>query len=332
MVKYNWGGRVGRTVQILGWVILSACLSAQSLASSDPRCKSIGHRHYECDLGPVRADDLIIKKDSGEIINALFYLNTQHLTDYLYGAYKAIIDVTHSPELKDLMSGDVVYFNNGKSFKLGDWSVHFSPYVDPIRVPTDFSIPFSKTKLMNWLGGSKEKELSLYANIRAYKYDFGRVSSDREDWYSYVTIPIKLQDYAYISGLEDLNLNEQDHQSFCVSSTTGTASAPGQITLAVESTNGFHLVPKSSAKSLEIGYTMKLEGKNCGADQEIVLTQPESRLERWDAHHAEFADTDVDCLSKGDNMKLFINMDSTAANAQTGIYTDTVTIIVAPAS
>ena len=329
--------RIRTSLQVVGLVLVAVFYSAQGLAYID----------FD---GPELRETLTIKKDSPETIDYSFTLSTRGILGDAYALsfsdnelrtfVDAVPDTLPITALNGLLTSNKISFNdntNGNGeFILGEWS-------DLRRqIPTSitFTIPFSRPALENWLDqlelNNEPSEISFYAVGHGYTIDFddlpdqslGVPDSKR------VTIEIKRENYAHISGLENIILPQLTAEGFCVSSTTGTALTGGKITLDVESKNGFQLLPEASgnraATSHTIDYSITLRGKNNNAFQQVTLTQSGPSNKQWDAHHAGFLDED--CV-RADNMALAVTMDDgDEVSVPIGKYTDEVTITVAPAS
>ena len=324
-MTYDLFRRFSKSIQILGLVLVSIFYSAQSLA-------------FIIFDGPERQGELVIEQNSPEIIRYQFTLDTIRLFLNFYEVsfsdeaipnnlqYPLTLEIT---ALDGLIPSNTITFDGDKTFTLGDWSPQYRGFGSTMT----FTIPFSRSALENWirdkLANNEPAELSFYVVGHGFKIVEGyAVTSSHK-----VTIPIRKQDYAHISGLEDIILPQRNAEGFCVSSTTGDANTGGKITLDVASTNGFKLLPQTSGDtttgSYAIGYSITLEGNSDGLKKE-TLTQPGPSNIQWEAHHANFLDEDC---GKADNMALWVTMNGSEADAApTGKYTDEVTITVAPAS
>ena len=317
--------RFRKSIQILGLVLVSVFYSAQSLA-------------FIIFGGDERQPELIIEQNSPATIPYLFTLTATRLGLDFYEVsfhdkdiplslqYPQVLEV---PMLEGLVENDTITFDGDKKFILESWSGQYRDF----GATMTFEIPFLRSALEDWIrekeANNEVTELSFYVVGHGFKLIPGwAITSSHK-----VTIPIRKQDYAHISGLKDIILPQSNDKGFCVSSTTGNADTGGKITLRVTSTDSaFELLPQTSgdpaAGSYSIGYSITLKGNSSGPKEE-VLNQPGSSAIEWEAHHANFLDEDC---NQGHNMSLFIKMDGTEVNAPTGKYTDDVTITVAPAS
>lgn len=323
-MTYDLFRRFSKSIQVLGLVLASVFYSAQSLA-------------FIIFDGDERQPELIIEQNSPATIKYSFTLNAYRILLNNYEVsfsdveipislqYPLTLDIT---ALDGLVPSNTITFDGDKTFTLGEWSADYWGF----GLTMTFTIPFSRSALENWIReketNNKPVELSFYVVGHGFKIVEGfAVTSSHK-----VTIPIRKQDYAHISGLEDIILPQRNAEGFCVSSTTGDANTGGKITLDVASKNGFKLLPQTSgdttAGSYAIGYSITLEGNSDGLKEE-TLTQPGPSNIQWEAHHANFLDEDC---GKADNMALWVTMDGSEADAPTGKYTDEVTITVAPAS
>ena len=321
--------RIGKSIQVLGLVLVSVFYSAQSLA-------------YIVFDDRSSRDTLTIKKDSPPVINYSFTLSTSKVFFDGYSVsfaddglffWDTVPNTLTISALDGLVNSNEITFsdsNGQRNFTLTKWS----DFKRGIPESITFTIPFLRKALENKIdqGGT---EISFFVTGHGFKVDIDDVIPDMSvaipDSHK-VTIEIKREDYAHISGLEDIILPQRNAESFCVSSTTGDADTGGKITLDVASTNGFKLLPQTSgdttAGSYAIGYSITLEGNSDGLKEE-TLTQPGPSNIQWEAHHANFLD---EGCGKADNMALWVTMDGSEADALPGKYTDEVTITVAPAS
>ena len=325
-MRFNFFGRADKVVQILGLVVMLACFPSQGSANSLYTCYEVPGYPLRCDLGSLKEDIIILDKNSSEEITRSFTLDTSNI-GFPGAWYRASIDYTNSPLLDKLTSTNFIYLSNNSWFYLGSWSSEFGSISNSLT----FSVKFSRAALIDWLGEDTKKTLEFTAYVRVRYYDYQSWQWIETDYYSDVKFFIDKKDYAYIDGLDDITLPQKNNEGFCVSRTTGGSGAAGQITLKVESKNGFKLLLDKSdnSRAEPIGYKMKIGGKNGGTEQEITLSQPESRTEQWDAHPAKLSD---ESCYQGDNMWLFITMDGSEVSALPGEYTDEVIITVSPAS
>lgn len=308
--------KISKLIQVFLLVIISIFYSFQSLAADPPKI----------DLGVIRADDLIIDRDTPDTITFNFALDISDIESpywypYKYWYYTAGIDIINSPILKDLVPNDTVTFDGDKTFILGKWSNVY--YKTSVSDPLTFSIQFSKAEIVQWLGDEKKKDLSFHTYVRTHYYYY---HSPFKDHYSEVVIPITKLDYAYISGLDHVELPQENPMGFCVSSTSE------KVRLEFKSKNSnttFQLQASANGTgSHTIGYDITLSGKKNNIPKEKKLKKPGAKNHVWDSHLASYSD--MDCVGV-DNMKLLINPDdSDIKNAPAGVYQDEVTIIVSP--
>lgn len=329
-MTHNLLRRIGKSIQVLGLVLVSVFYSAQSLA-------------YIVFDDRSSRETLTIKKDSPPTIDYSFTLLTSRVffNDYAVSfadnglfIWDPVPNTLTITALDGLVNSNKIVFSdsNGKrDFILTKWSDVERGIPESIT----FTIPFLREALENKIDQGVT-EISFFVTGHGFKVDIDDVIPDMSlaipDSHK-VTIEIKREDYAHISGLEDVILPQRNAEGFCVSSTTGDANTGGKITLDVASTNGFKLLPQTSGDtttgSYAIGYSITLEGNSDGLKKE-TLTQPGPSNIQWEAHHANFLDEDC---GKADNMALWVTMNGSEADAApTGKYTDEVTITVAPAS
>ena len=332
MMTHDLLHKFSQSIPVFGLVVASVFYSAQGAA-------------YIVFDGPELRETLTIKNDSPETIyysltlSARRSLGDAYALSFSDNELRAFFDPVPSTlpikALNGLVASSKVTFNDNTNgygeFVLGDWSETRQ------QIPTSitFTIPFSRSALESWIDrqmlNQKPTEISFYAVGHGYTFDFddlpdqslGIPDSKR------VTIDIKREDYAHISGLEDVWLPQKYPEGFCVSSTTEQVILEFQ---AANSPNTFQLqVGDDPDSPHKVGYNITLDGKKNNASKELTIEQPGVQEgHQWDAHKAGF--TDVNC-NNIDNMSLLINLTNDLSDPEdvpSGTYKDTITIIVKP--
>ena len=310
-MTYDFLSRISKTVQIFGIFVLLACFSSQSLAE-------YGYPFGGCsDLGTV-TNTIEITQSTNEIISHYFTVNTSNLDDE--DVVATILNSGDFSILESLVADKTVTLSNGKQFVLGGSSQEFELNGNSLG----FTLQFSKANIINWLGTTSRRSISFRAQLS--EEDDSRDDDEYECGYSDVTITFKINEHAYIDGLDDIELPQTDDMHFCVSSTSQ------KVRLAFATTNlpgSFQLKAGDSENSHVIDYAIELTGEQNGVETPITLDEPGAKDEIWDANQASFSHTNC----QGDeNMSLLIKMDKQQEiDAPPGSYKDTITITVSPA-
>ena len=324
--------KISQTIPVVGLVLASVFYSTQSVA------------YIDFDGSELR-ETLTIKNNSPETIYYSLTLSARRILGDAYALsfsdneLRPFVDpvpgTLQTTALNGLLTSNKITFDDNTNgygeFVLGDWSERRQ------QIPTSitFTIPFSRSALENWIDrqvlNQKPTEISFYAVGHGYTADFddlpdqslGIPDAKR------VTIDIKREDYAHISGLEDVRLPQKYPEGFCVSSTTNQVRLEFQ---AANSPNTFQLqVSDDPDNPHKVGYNITLDGEKYNVPEAITIPQPGVQEgHQWDAHKAGF--TDIDC-SGIDNMSLLINLTNDLSDPEdvpSGTYEDTITIIVKP--
>ena len=313
MMRHNFWGRAGRTVQILGLVVISVFYSGQSLASRPPSTwESLG----------LASADLVVNDSSPDTINLYFTVSTA-IIDQEKKNHQASIAPWYGDYdiLRKVVADETVTLSNGKTFELKYGGGGFTDSFDTTGQDIGFTIKFSKAKLLSEFNSSGKNNITFYPFISSHDYlpNF---------YYADISLGVLIDAYAHIRGLEDVILPQSIKEGFCVSSTTESVRLDFQ---ADNSSNAFQLKTSDSENSYTIDYKITLEGKKNKQDKTITLNGPGFKGHKWDAHLIGASDTDC---TGNDNMFLRVDFkdQQQTDDAPPGEYKDTIRVTVSPAS
>ncbi len=311
-MRYDFSGRFGRAVQILGLVVVSVFYSAQSLASRPPSTwESLG----------LASADLVVNDSSPDTINLYFIVSTAIIDQEKNNHQASIAPWYGNYEiLRKVVADETVTLSNGKTFEL-KYEGGFTDSFDTTGQDIGFTIEFSKTKLLSEFSSTGKNNIPFYPFISSNGYP-------QNYYYADISLGVLIDAYAHIRGLEDVTLPQSIKEGFCVASTTESVRLNFQAT---NSASAFQLKASDSENPHVIDYKITLEGKKNKQDKTKILNSPGFKGQKWDAHLIGASDTD--CIGN-DNMFLRVDFkdQQQADNAPPGEYKDTITVTVSPAS
>ena len=324
-MKLIFLNKIRQVVQVFGFVLISVFYSAQSVANSFtfdiwnvPEINLHKNQDEEI-LYPLSA---IIDSNLGWNPQFRLSFSDTSLTPNQYPGEQLIIKTLTNNEYTDgslVTSPSIQSPQSRNNFDLGQWSKTISE-VFPYLVT--FQIKFSRDALWEWSRNSGKTTLDFFVVIHA-----------RSGWYHYtasslVQIPIKREEYAHISGLEDIPLPQADTMKFCVSSTTEKVRLEFDAT---NSTSTFQLQASNNPNNAyTIGYNITLGGTRGDNHKEITIKKPGVQEgHKWDAHKANLSD--IECNGT-ENMWILIdfNDQNEVDKAPAGEYKDTIKMTVSP--
>ena len=231
-------------------------------------------------------------------------------------------------DLGNVMATSVTFTTTGdnedsskKQFSLGGWSSTISPFTNSTRVTATYTVTLKKTGLLNILNAGGD---ALVFYLVGEDVDSTRYYDSRE-----VSIPLNRAKEVKISGLEDVVLNSADLSgnnldadiAVCVYSSTSEvrldfdgANVPGQD-YQLSRTN------ECSQPGQCVPYRIRVKTPT---KDWVTYRRKGQRQTKWTAS------TDVQCNGV-DNMTIRVRLKNDDINdAGTGVYQDTMTVIVSP--
>ena len=231
-------------------------------------------------------------------------------------------------DLGSVMATSVTFTTTGdnddsskKQFSLGGWSSTISPFTNSTRVTATYTVTLKKTGLLNILSAGGD---ALVFYLVGEDVDSTRYYDSRE-----ISIPLSRAKEVKISGLEDVILNSADLSGNNLDADIGVCvySSTGKVTLDFDGANvpgqDFELSRTSDCSQPDQCVSYRIRVRTPTEDW-VTYRRKGQRQNEWTASD------DVQC-NNTDNMTIRVRLKRNDVNgAGTGVYQDTMTVIVSP--